>query len=93
MYPCDKQILEQLLTLIKRNECKLALKTWSDYRHQVTRTCDHCLYKSINEHDDCCMCLESSLRTLSLYQHGQDAYEKTLMDAARKLDQFHQQPH
>lgn len=88
MYPCDKETLEQLLTLIDRGECKLALKTWSEYRHKVAQTCNHCPYKDIDQNDDCCMCLESKLRTLSLYEHGADTFEELLLNAARKLDEF-----
>lgn len=88
MYPCDKQVLEQLLTLIDNGECTLALKTWSEYRHKVDKTCSHCPYKDIPQDDDCCMCLEGKLRTLSLYQHGEDDFERLLLSAARKLDEF-----
>jgi len=91
MYPCDKQVLEQLLTLINRNECALALKTWSEYRHKVDQTCDHCPYKAMAKDDSCCMCLEGKLRTLSLYQHGEDDFERLLLNAARKLDEFQTQ--
>lgn len=90
MYPCDKQVLEKLLTLIDHNECKLALKTWSDYRHTVDQGCSHCPYKDIKQKTDCCMCLESKLRTLSLYEHGVDDFDLQLLNAARKLDQFNQ---
>lgn len=91
MYPCNKQILEQLLTLIDGGECKLALKTWSEYHQKVSRTCSHCPYKELDLQDDCCMCLESKLRTLSLYEHGANDFENTLLNAARKLDQFSHQ--
>lgn len=90
-YPCDEQVLEKLLTLIEHDECQFALKTWSDYRHQVARTCDHCPHKEIDKDDDCCTCLESKLRTLSLFVHGLDTFEKSLLGAAHKLDQYHQQ--
>lgn len=93
MYLCNKQVLEQLLTLIERGECRLALVTWSEHHHQVAQTCDHCPYKDNDKDDDCCMCLEAKLRTLSLYEHGCDAFEQSLLNAARKLDQYHQQPH
>lgn len=89
MYPCNKEIIEQLLVLINHNECELALKTWSEYRHKVDNTCDHCPYMGAVQADNCSMCLESKLRMLSLYEHGQDAFEETLLNAARKLNDFH----
>jgi len=89
MYPCDKEVLEQLLVLINHDECELALKTWSEYRHKVDKTCDHCPYIATEPADDCCMCLESKLRMLSLYEHGQDVFEETLLNAARKFNAFH----
>lgn len=92
MYPCDIQVLEQLLTLIEHGECRLALTTWSEHRHQVSQTCDHCPYKDIDKDDDCCMCLESKLRFLSLYECDCEPFEQSLLNAARKLAQYHQQP-
>ncbi len=84
----DRDILERLLTLIEKNECKLALKAWSDYRHQMPDHCEKCAYTTIKKNVDCCMCLESKLRTLSLYEHGCDTFERSLLNAARKLDQY-----
>jgi len=92
MYPCDAEILERLLILIDNGECKQALKTWSEYRHKVDQSCNHCPYKDIKQNDDCCMCLEGKLRTLSLYEHGTGEFEKLLLNAARKLDEFNQAP-
>lgn len=89
MDPCGEEMLGQLLTHIERGECELALRMWSDYRHQTTLFCDPCPYKEVDEDDDCCMCLEAKLRTLGLYNHDHDT-DMGLLYAARKLDQFHQ---
>lgn len=87
----DRNILEQLLALIEKDQCKLALKTWSDHRHAVADACDHCPYETVAKNVDCSMCLETKLRTLSLYEHGCDDFERSLLSAARKLDQYQNQ--
>ncbi len=91
MYPCDKKTLDHLLSLIDKNDCKSALKAWSEYRSKVTKTCNDCPYEDHEHHSDCCMCLEGKLRTLSLYEHGADGFEEILLNAARKLDDYHGQ--
>lgn len=93
MYLSDKQALKQLLKLIEYDECQLALKTWSDYRHRITKTCDHCPNKDVDKKDGHCKCLEMKLKALSLYQHSSDPYEQLLLNAAHKLDHFCQEPH
>ena len=89
----DREIVDQLLTLIENNECKQALKTWSDHRHQVADDCDQCPYTDVEQNVDCSMCLETNLRTLSLYEHGCDKFEQSLLNAARILDQYQHQTH
>ena len=90
MYPCDNKTLERLLTLIERDDYKLALKTWAEHRNKTDKSCSRCPYKASGQAGNCCLCLESKLRTLSLYQHGASAFEKSLVDAARKLGQYGQ---
>lgn len=90
MYPCTKDLLHRLLALIKDNECQQALNLWSDYRRDIAQACTDCLYVEINLKDNCCMCLESKLRTLSLYEHGQAPFEQDLLSAVRKLSTFNQ---
>lgn len=87
----NRDIIEQLLALIENDQCKLALKTWSDHRHTVTDSCDHCPYEAVEKNVDCSMCLETKLRTLSLYEHDCDDFERSLLSAARKLDQYQHQ--
>ena len=84
----DRDILERLLTLIENNECELALKTWSEHRRMVANGCKDCAYTHVKQNIDCSMCLEAKLRTLSLYEHGSDKFEQSLMNCARKLDQY-----
>lgn len=91
MYTNDTQILDKLLLLIEQDDCQLALKTWADYKHQTEQSCNQCPYKAMNKDDDCCMCLESKLRTLSLYEHNGDALEQGLQYAARRLDLYHRE--
>lgn len=93
MYPCTKDVLQRLLTLIEHNECRQAVKTWSNYRHNIAQACADCPYEDIDLKDDCCMCLESKLRTLSLYEHGKAPFEQELLNAVRKLDRFNQHAH
>jgi len=87
----DRDILEKLLTLIENNECKLAIKTWSDHRHQTASACNHCPYKPLEADVDCSVCLERKLRIMSLSEHGSDKFEQSLLNAALKLDQYHHQ--
>lgn len=92
VYPCDKEVLQELLRLISAGECQGALKAWASYRHSVDDKCNQCLYKQVMQSDACCLCLESKLLTLSLYEHG-DGFDDALLEAARKLDDYGQQMH
>ena len=78
----DRDIFEQLLTLIDNDQCKKALESWSKHRRQAPDSCENCAYVTVKQNVDCCM------RTLSLYEHGSDAFERSLLNAARKLDQY-----
>jgi hypothetical protein len=89
----DQSILKQILKLIDSNAYAEALETWAEHRRETTESCTHCHYddQGIEQQHDCCMCLESKLRMLSLYQHSSDTLSQSVIDAARKLKEYNRQ--
>lgn len=88
----DKDVVEELLRFIHKDEFHQALKTWFDYRQAKPEVCQNCLYThTVQKPDDCGPCLEAKLRTMSLYHHDGDEFEALLVDGARKLSLFYSQ--
>lgn len=89
----DQSLLKQILKLIDGNAYAAALETWAEHRRETTNSCINCHYDelSIEQQHGCCMCLESKLRMLSLYQHSSDTLGQSVVDAARKLKEFNRQ--
>jgi hypothetical protein len=88
MGPYNRKILDKILDFIHNDACELAVQTWVEYRQRASHTCNSCHYPDGKQAHSCAMCLESKLRTLSLYHHSDDHFENQLVHAARKLNQF-----
>ena len=74
----DKDIVLALLHLIRKNECQSALDAWFDHCQSKPEVYQNCLYaQKAQKPENCSPCLESKLRTLSLYQHDGDAFERS----------------
>jgi len=81
--------LHQILHLIGQDKCQQALKLWAHHRHVDLQACNNCHYEGLGiAKDDCRTCLESKLRTLSLYEHEPEPLNKVLQEAVQKLQAF-----
>lgn len=90
MYTCNQDVLNEILALIDRGKCRQALSLWVKHRHADTNACPDCGYTSVQTPDRCCLCLESKLRTMSLYSHTPATREDGLLNAARKMSHHRQ---
>jgi hypothetical protein len=78
------------LALIENGDFLAAVEVWTAYRSTLPNGCDVCYFETSfpKQNNECCMCLESKLRTLSLYTRASSNFEHLLINAARKLEAF-----
>ncbi|MEG3618089.1 hypothetical protein V5T82_06455 [Magnetovibrio sp. PR-2] len=85
MYPTNNEVLDTIVDCIHNGQFLRAYHLWSSYNQVEHNACENCLYKQMRGFEDCCMCLETKLRTLNLYEDNHSPFGHSLSLPIEKL--------
>ena len=85
MFPSNNELFDTIVDCIHDGQFLKAFHLWSSYNQVEHQACEDCLYKKMRGFEDCCMCLESNLRTISLYEDNDEPFGLSLSRAIEKL--------
>ena len=87
MFPSNHELLDTIIDCIHNAQFLRAYHLWSSYNQVENNVCETCPYKEMRGFEDCCMCLETKLRTMSLYEDVHDPFGHALAQAIEKLSE------